>query len=87
MPPGHPARPYAELKEKAPDEWAAGDNTGMNIYPKDNVIAGDWAFSRGEYDISFIQDDKEVTLDGKFLTHPEATAGRVVQDLPRLLQA
>jgi ketosteroid isomerase-like protein len=68
MPPGRPARPYAELKEMAPGEWAAGDNTGMNIYPKDIVIADDWAFSRGEYDISFMQDGSEVTLDGKFLT-------------------
>lgn len=69
MRPGMPARDYETLKAVYPENWAKGSGVSeMNIQSIDFEVAGDWAFSRGEYNFIIQPEGKDVMMEGKFLT-------------------
>lgn len=68
MPPGIPARGVEQLKVGVPKGFAAVPVTAMEITPIDIEIAGDWAFSRGEYSVTQVVKGSDVDIDGKFMT-------------------
>jgi uncharacterized protein (TIGR02246 family) len=71
MPPGEP---FVEGKEKiyarVGANMAAGPTTDFVITPLETTSAGDWAYSRGVYTVTFPLGDggEEGTIDGKFMT-------------------
>ncbi len=68
MPPGIPARGKDVLNKVVPKGFAAGGVKSMNINPAEITAAGDWAYSRGTYDLESVVNGKTVQIDGKFLT-------------------
>lgn len=69
MRPDAPARTYDTLVVEVPKGWADGNGvSAMNIDSIDFEVAGEWAFSRGEYNFTVKPEGKEVTKHGKFLT-------------------
>ncbi|SFB75562.1 YybH family protein [Tropicimonas isoalkanivorans] len=68
MPPGIPARRIDSIAEGLADRWAERPPRTMSIRPIDIEIAGDWAFARGNYDVTTVIDGTDVTMEGKFLT-------------------
>ncbi|MEZ4705850.1 MAG: nuclear transport factor 2 family protein [Caldilineaceae bacterium] len=71
MPPGEP---FVEGKEKiyarVGANMAAGPTTDFVITPLETTSAGDWAYSRGVYTVTFPLGDsgEEGMIDGKFMT-------------------
>lgn len=69
MPPGVPARSIDVVAANIADAWAnRPPRKSMNINPIDIEIAGDWAFARGDYDVTSVIDGAEKKMEGKFLT-------------------
>jgi uncharacterized protein (TIGR02246 family) len=69
MPPGVPARRIDSIAAGLADRWAKRPpRKSMNIHPIDIEIAGDWAFARGDYDVTSVIDGTDRTMEGKFLT-------------------
>lgn len=68
MPPGEPARDKAELAATAPEIFAAYPVKAMASKPEETVVDGDWAYSRGSFDMVQVMQGKDVRLTGKFLT-------------------
>ncbi|MEZ4657021.1 MAG: SgcJ/EcaC family oxidoreductase [Caldilineaceae bacterium] len=69
-----PNEPFVEGKEniyaRVGANMAAGPTTGFIITPLETTSAGDWAYSRGVYTVTFPLGDsgQEGTIDGKFMT-------------------
>ncbi|GAB4363328.1 MAG: hypothetical protein Kow0026_27790 [Oricola sp.] len=68
MPPDMPARGKDVLREVVPRGFAATPTSVMNVDPEEIVVAGDWAYSRGNYDAERVVQGKDVHVDGKFMT-------------------
>lgn len=69
MPPGVPARGIDVVAANIADAWAKRPpRKSMNINPIDIEIAGDWAFARGDYDVTSVIGGAEKKMEGKFLT-------------------
>jgi uncharacterized protein (TIGR02246 family) len=68
MPPGMPARGKDVLKTVVPKGFAATPTSVMNVIPEEIVVAGDWAYSRGNYNADRVVDGKDVHIEGKFMT-------------------
>lgn len=69
-----PNEPFVEGKEniyaRVGANMAAGPTTGFVITPLETTSAGDWAYSRGVYTVTFPLGDsgQEGMIDGKFMT-------------------
>ena len=68
MPPGAPARGKDVLKTVVPKGFAATPTSVMNVNPEEIVVAGDWAYSRGNYNADRVVEGKDVHIEGKFMT-------------------
>jgi ketosteroid isomerase-like protein len=74
MPPGHPARGVDVLREAVPAGMAGETVASFDIRPEETVVAGDWAWSRGTYDLKGEAKGEPYHVDGKFLTILERQA-------------
>lgn len=68
MPPGADARSFDILQAAVPDAFQESDVSAMHIYPEETTVTGDWAFSRGTYDIDETVDGEPAHFEGKFMT-------------------
>ena len=68
MPPGMPARGKDVLVVGIPKAFGAIPVSMMDIMPDEIVVAGDWAFSRGNYVVDQVVGGNPVHVDGKFMT-------------------
>ena len=68
MPPDMPARGKDVLDMGIPKAFSAIPAKAVNINPEEIVVAGDWAYSRGNYTADQVMQGKDVHIDGKFLT-------------------
>jgi uncharacterized protein (TIGR02246 family) len=68
MPPGIPARGKDVLVEEIPKRYTPEFASAMHINPEEIEIAGDWAYSRGTYDVIVGSGGSARTIDGKFMT-------------------
>lgn len=68
MPPGAPARGKDVLVEQVPKRYTPDFASEMHINPEEINIAGDWAYTRGTYDLTVGSGDGATTIDGKFMT-------------------
>ncbi len=65
---GKPVQTLDDMKAGAPKKFVPGSLSGMEINPEEIVVMGDWAFSRGNYNVNWEQDGKNMAVDGLFMT-------------------
>lgn len=81
---GKPDRTLDELRASAPKKFVPGSVSAMNIDAEEIKILGDWAFSRGDYSVTVVDDGNETRLDGKFMTilkRQEDGSWRIFRDI------
>lgn len=68
MAPGRPAQTLDEMRAGADKKFVPGSVAAMKIDAEETAIMGDWAFSRGTFSVTPVQDGKEITVNGGFMT-------------------
>jgi uncharacterized protein (TIGR02246 family) len=67
LPNGAPARGKDVLKVVVPKMFSAAEAKSFDFNPDDLIIAGDWAFSRGTFDLDQVVKGNDMHIEGKSL--------------------